>query len=153
MSSEWVKVIASASPMRPVRGKSTRCRNTYPRHVLTVSFTRGEGSLRLCAEGVRDRLPVVDERIRRRQVEHEAPHRDDHVRAELEQPLAQRLNLRSRARGSGGTQPELLHEDVRRGGHEHPKLIRPETRAARPVDLQPALELLHAVLRIPALAV
>ena len=53
-----------------------------------------------CPERDRHRSPLVAEREPRRQVQDDAPHRDDDFGAELEQPFAQRVHLRAgEARG------------------------------------------------------
>jgi hypothetical protein len=53
-------------------------------------------------------VPVVPEGEGGRQVEHEAPHRDDDLRAELEHLLAQGPDLGPGPAGVGGFEPQLL---------------------------------------------
>src|SRR3989442_9067232 len=127
--------------------------HTFPRHESGLGFRRGSARLRPRAERARNDVPSIEEWVRRREVKHEATHRHHHLSSQLEQTLTERLNLCPCTGGPSGSPTQLLHHDVRRGGHEDPKLIRPEPGAARPVNLQPTLELLDAVLHVPALAV
>jgi len=72
---------------------------------------------------------------------------------ELEEALPKRADLGADAGGGRDVAPQLLQQDVGRGGEQHPEGIRPELGAARPVQAEAGMELLDPVLDIPALAV
>jgi hypothetical protein len=88
--------------------------------VLRDSWTDG-------AEIVGDACPGVKCGIGPRQVEHDSSAGDNDSRAELEQAVPQRADLKSGAVGAAGGEPDLLHENVRRGGEQDSKLVRPES--------------------------
>ena len=76
----------------------------------------------------------------------------DDVDAELEQPIAQPHHLGSGTRGARRVQPQFLHEHVGCGGQKNAQLVRPESAAARAVELQ-VLEFLDPVLDVATGAV
>src|SRR5512139_2214303 len=79
--------------------------------------------------------------------------RDLHAGPEFEEPLAERPNLEARRWGRGQPLPQPLEQDVGRGGEEHPEGVRPEARAARPVEAEAGMQLLQPVLHVAPLAV
>src|ERR1700730_4853397 len=86
-------------------------------------------------------------------MEDDAARRDDDVRAQLEQPLAQPRHLGTRIRSARGPQPQFLHQDVRGGGEEHAQLIRPEPTATGAADLESRVQFLDSVFDVAAGAV
>src|SRR6516165_7403280 len=107
-----------------------------------ADLRRGRG------EAPRDLLPGGEPAARGGQVHHDAPPRALDPGGELEQPLAQRADLRP----GTGRPPRLglqaLEEDVRGEAEEHPELIGQEAMAARPVQCQPLMQLLEAILQV-----
>lgn len=99
------------------------------------------------AEGERQALPVVAERERRRQVQHDASHRQHHLGAELEHVLAQGGDLGPGPAGVRRPEPQLLQQDIGGGGQQHAQLVGEEARAARAVDLEAMMEFLEPVSR------
>ena len=59
-------------------------------------------------------------------MQHHAAGRDDHAGAKLQQPFAERPDLGASAAGAGGSQAQLLHQHVGRGGQQHAELVGPE---------------------------
>ena len=103
-------------------------------------------------EGKGDLAPRVEIRRRARQMQDEAADGADDVDAELEQPIAQPHHLGSGTRGARRVQPQFLHEHVGCGGQKNAQLVRPESAAARAVELQ-VLEFLDPVLDVATGAV
>src|SRR5713101_4005767 len=68
---------------------------------------------------------------------------------ELEQPVAQRRDLRIGQGGPGGPSAEFLEQQVRRQREEDTKLVGQETRATGSVHLQPVMQFLEPVLHVP----
>src|SRR4029077_20592019 len=74
------------------------------------------------------------------------------VRGELEQPLAEGPDLDATERGSRDPRSNLLQQDECGQSKEDPELVRPEPRAAHPVDPN-VLQLPDAVLHFSSPAV
>ena len=108
---------------------------------------------RLGTEGEGDVTPGVEAGCRRRQMQDDAAHRDDHVDAQLEQSLAQPRDLGPGIRGARGPQSEFLHEHVGGRGEQHAPLIGPEATAARAPDLEPVVKFFDPILNVAAHAV
>ena len=70
------------------------------------------------------------------QMQHDAPHRALDPRGELDQPLAQRADLRVGTGGALRLSLQGLEQDVRGERQEHPELIGQEPMATRPVHRQ-----------------
>src|SRR3989304_7051279 len=100
-----------------------------------------------------DLAPGPEPREGRGQVQHDAAGRALHPHGELDQPLPQRGDLRVRAGGAARAALELLEQDVRGQRQQHAELVGQKPRATGPVHLQPVMQLLEAVLHVPALAV
>ena len=90
---------------------------------------------------------------RRRQVQDDPPHRALDPHRELQQPLAQRGDLRVGTGGARGPAPQLLEQHVRRQGQQHAELVGQEPLATRAVQLQPVMQFLQPVLHIAPPAV
>jgi hypothetical protein len=74
------------------------------------------------------------------------PHRALDPHRELQQPLAQRGDLRVGTGGARGPAPQVLEQHVRRQGQQHAKLVGQEPLATRSVQLQPVMQLLQPIL-------
>src|SRR5438034_348481 len=109
--------------------------------------------LRGRADGARKLTPGPEPREGRGQVQHNAAYRALDPDGELDQPFAQRGDLRVRTGGAAGAALELLEEDVSGQAQEDAKLVGPKPRAAGPVHLQPMMQLLEPVLHVAPLAV
>ena len=83
----------------------------------------------------------------------DAAHRDHDVNADLEQSFPEGGYLCPGTGGSCGTEPDLLHQHVRRRGEQDTKLISPEAGATGAVDLEAVVKLFDAVLDFAPLAV
>src|SRR6266852_9369260 len=98
-------------------------------------------------------LPCRQPGERRRQVQDDPTGRALDPHGELEQPLAQRRDLRLGTGGARGPAAQLLEQHVRRQREQDAKLVGEKLRATGPVHLQPVMQFLEPVLDVPAPAV
>jgi len=105
------------------------------------------------ADRPRELPPRGEPRADRGQVQHDAAHRVLDPDGELDQPLAQRGDLRVRTGGAAGAALEFLEEHVGGQAQEDAELVGQKPRAAGPVHVQPVMQLLEPILHIAPLAV
>src|SRR5712664_362509 len=82
----------------------------------------------------------------------DASYRNQHLRAQLQQPFAQHANLSAGTRGTGSPQAQLLHRDIGSGGQQDTELVGPEAGATGAVDLE-VVQFLDAILDVAPLTV
>ena len=104
-------------------------------------------------ESGRDAPEGFEERVGLGKMKDEATDRGHNAATDLEQFLAKGLDLGSRKACPCSPVSEFLHEHIGGAGHQDAELVRPEVRAARPIDLESVLEFLDAVLDLPSGAV
>src|SRR3989454_12150005 len=125
------------------------------RHRMGRAMTPVPGSRRVAgspielrgrADSARKLTPGPEPWEGRGQGQHNAGHRALDPDGELDQPLAQRGDLRIRAGGAAGAALEFLEQQVGGPTPEDAELVGQKTRAAGPVHLQPVMQLLEPVL-------
>jgi Putative transposase len=120
------------------------------------SMERGVRPMALCgrsAEIAGDDQPVVAVQVGGGQMQHDAPHRSLHPRAEFHQMFAQGADLSGPEGGPGGPQPQFLVEHVGGGGQKPAQLISEEAAATGAVDFQAMMQFFDPILDVPAGAV
>ena len=69
------------------------------------------------------------------QMQYHAARRDGHSGAKFQQPFAERPYLGASTVGAGGSQAQLLHQHIGRGGQQHAELVGPEAAATGAADM------------------
>src|SRR6266849_10529560 len=115
--------------------------------------SQGSASSGRCADGAGKSLPRRQPGECRRQVQDDPTDRALDPHGELEQPLAQRRDLRRGTAGARRSAPQLLEEHVRRQREQDAKLVGEELLATGSVHLQPVMQFLEPVLHVPPSAV
>ena len=118
-----------------------------------VSRIREGGAELLRSEAPGDGAPGDDVRIGLREMQDIPAHTHGDLYADLQQALAQRRHLGARVDGARRAETEFLQQDVRGSREQHAELIRPETRAARAIDLESVMQFLDPILDLAPLAI
>src|SRR5260370_32809331 len=135
--------IREVRPYAPLNARAPTPKK--PARPTPVPRSRDEQSVRPVsgrrADGAGELAPGPEPREARRQVQHDAAHRALDPDGELDQPFAQRGDLRVRTGGAAGAALELLEQQVGGQAQEDAELVGQKPGAAGPIHLQPVMPL------------